>query len=89
MKVSEESKEELTNEEGKLNAHKYTLLGSVVSTGHDELIVYFRSCLDVYRSVRLYKKISAVFIILSLLLLAVVLALAMKCKYKYKRLSGC
>ncbi|KAG7335821.1 hypothetical protein KOW79_000514 [Hemibagrus wyckioides] len=33
---------------------------------------------DVYRRVRLYKRISAVFIILSLLLLAVVLALAMK-----------
>ncbi|GAA6094359.1 CD209 antigen-like protein 2 isoform X2 [Tachysurus ichikawai] len=33
---------------------------------------------DIYRQVRLYKGISAVFIVLSLLLLAVVLALAMK-----------
>ncbi|XP_058265357.1 C-type lectin domain family 4 member M-like isoform X4 [Hemibagrus wyckioides] len=37
---------------------------------------------DVYRRVRLYKMISAVFIILSLLLLAVVLALAMKLNVK-------
>ncbi|XP_058252575.1 NKG2-A/NKG2-B type II integral membrane protein-like isoform X3 [Hemibagrus wyckioides] len=37
---------------------------------------------EIYRSVRLYKMISAVFIVLSLLLLAVVLALAMKLNVK-------
>ncbi|KAK3571921.1 hypothetical protein QTP86_020524 [Hemibagrus guttatus] len=43
---------------------------------------------DVYRRVRLYKRISAVFSILSLLLLAVVLALAMKL-YEVQSIQNC
>ncbi|XP_027003715.2 CD209 antigen-like protein 2 [Tachysurus fulvidraco] len=48
----------------------------VPADSNDELIT------DVYRRVRLYKRISAVFIIFSLFLLAVVLSLAMKLNMK-------